>query len=128
MKIGMEYEKKIIVSDVQTAKVMGSGDLEVFATPSMIALMEGCAAESVADSLEYGLTTVGTFIQVKHLAATPVGMEVCCKSILKEIDGRALRFEIEAWDESGLIGSATHERFIVVAEKFLQNTYKKLEK
>ncbi len=128
MKIGTTYEKKCIVTDDLTAKNMGSGDLEVFATPAMIALMEGCAAESVLNELEAGSTTVGTHIDVQHLAATPIGMEVVCKCVLQKAEGRALHFTLEAWDESGLIGKGEHDRFIVYSKPFTEKTYQKLKK
>ncbi|MBQ7035606.1 MAG: thioesterase, partial [Clostridia bacterium] len=86
------------------------------------------AAESVESELEAGKTTVGIKINVEHLAATPVGMEVVCKSKLIQEENRKLIFEIEAFDESGLIGKAYHERFIVDAERFREKTYAKLSK
>lgn len=128
MEIGKINEKKCVVSKELTALAMGSGDLEVFATPAMIALMEGCAAESVASELEEGATTVGTRINVQHLAATPVGMEVVCKSVLEKVDGRALHFTIEAWDACGLIGKGEHDRFIVYGDSFSKKAYEKLKK
>lgn len=128
MKLGISNEKKMIVTRSLTAKAMGSGDLEVFATPAMIALMEGCAAESVSDYLDEGETTVGVSIQIKHLAATPIAMQVTCESVLKEMDGRRLCFELKVQDESGLIGTGVHERYIVNGDRFLEKTYQKLEK
>lgn len=128
MNSGLTNEKKCIVTKELTALSMGSGDLEVFATPAMIALMEGCAAESVARLLEEGATTVGTHIDVQHLASTPIGMEVVCKTVLQKAEGRALHFTLEAWDESGLIGKGEHDRFIVYSKPFTEKTYKKLEK
>ena len=97
----------------------GSGMLPVLATPSMIALIEKAAAESVAAGLDPGMTTVGTRLDIAHTAATPVGMAVLAEAELSEIDGRRLVFTVRAFDEAGEIGSGTHERFIVNAEKFL---------
>ena len=128
MNIGIKNEIIITVMPEMTAETMGSGTLEVFATPAMVALMEQTAAESVENELGEGNTSVGTLINVQHLAATPMGMQVTCKSILTEINGRKLSFEIEAYDECGMIGKAYHERFIVAAERFEQKTYEKLEK
>ena len=128
MNIGTKHEIRIMVTKDKTAAVVGSGLLEVFATPAMIALMEQTASESVMETLEEGTTTVGTKINVNHLAATPVGMEVYCVSTLTAVDGRKLSFEIEAFDEAGLIGKAYHERFIVGSERFMQKTNAKLEK
>ena len=84
----------------------------------MIALMENTAFESVASELEEGSGTVGTALDIKHVSATPVGMKVTCESELVQVDGRALTFSVKAFDEAGLIGEGTHERFIVFEEKF----------
>ena len=116
------------VTESNTALAMGSGALRVFATPAMVALMEKTAAESVAPHLEAGQGSVGTCINVKHTAATPVGMTVRCESELTEIDGRRLVFRVFAFDEAGPIGEAHHERFIINDEKFLSKTYAKLER
>ncbi len=128
MESNIQKEIKIMVTPDKTAKTVGSGLLDVFATPAMIALMEQTAAESVESELEAGKTTVGIKINVEHLAATPVGMEVVCRSKLIQEENRKLIFEIEAFDESGLIGKAYHERFIVDAERFREKTYAKLSK
>ena len=108
------------VTDKNTAKTMKSGELNVYATPAMIALMEQAAYTSVADELEEGQGSVGTLMNVKHISATPVGMEVTAKSELVEIDGRRLVFQVEAFDERGKIGEGEHERFIVDNVKFQQ--------
>ena len=118
----------LAVTDEVTAPAVGSGMLPVFATPSMIALMEKAAAESVAPQLDAGMTTVGTKLDVAHTAATPVGMTVRAETELTEIDGRRLIFTVRAFDELGEIGSGTHERFIVNAEKFLAKAEIKLKK
>ncbi len=97
---------------------LGSGELEVFATPAMIALIEETAWRSVADRLDEGCGTVGTSVNITHTAATPIGMDVTCKTTLVEIDRRRLVFEVGVFDESGEIGKGTHERFIVNNEKF----------
>ena len=109
----------LTVTDEVTAAAVGSGMLPVFATPSMIALIEKAAAESVAAGLDPGMTTVGTRLDIAHTAATPVGMAVLAEAELSEIDGRRLVFTVRAFDEAGEIGSGTHERFIVNAENFL---------
>lgn len=92
----------------------------VYATPCMIALVEKTAWESVAGNLEEGQGTVGTRLDVSHVSATPVGMKVWCETELIEIDGRRLVFAVKAYDEAGLIGEGTHERFIVWNERFQQ--------
>lgn len=128
MNVGIKNQIELMVSEEKTAKKVGSGALDVYATPAMIALMEQTAAESVEKELEEGMTTVGIKINVDHLAATPVGLKVVCNSNLVQIDGRKLVFEIEASDESGLIGKAYHERFIVDSERFMGKTLEKLKK
>ncbi len=128
MKIGTENKIEIVVNEELTAKKVGSGLLDVFSTPSMIALMEQTAAESIEGMLEAGNTSVGTKINVEHVAATPIGMKVTCKSKLIAAEGRKLSFEIEAYDEVGLIGKAEHDRFIVDGERFTQKTYEKNKK
>lgn len=122
MKVGIKNQIKKTVSNALTAKAMGSGRLDVFATPAMVSMMEEAAHTSVEAELEEGQGTVGTSMTVSHLAATPVGMEVTCESELIEVDGRKLVFEIKAMDEAGIIGEAKHERFIIDSEKFLAKT------
>lgn len=128
LETGIQGKKEIIVTQEKTAKAMGSGTLDVFATPAMIALMENTAFESVAGELEEGSGTVGTALNVKHVAATPVGMKVVCETELVKVDGRALTFSVKAFDEKGLIGEGEHERFIVFNEKFQAKADAKLEK
>lgn len=119
MEIGIKGLAETVVDHSNTAKFAGSGELEVFATPFMIALMEQAAYSSVAPYLEDGQGTVGTKLNVSHDAATPVGMKVRAESELCEIDGRRLVFTVKAYDECGLIGQGTHERFIIKNDKFL---------
>lgn len=122
---GIQNEKELTVTQERTAKAMGSGELPVFATPAMAALMEQTAWESVASELEEGCGTVGTALDLKHVSATPVGMRVCCESRLVKVEGRALTFALKAYDEKGLIGEAVHQRFIVQNERFLAKAKKK---
>ena len=125
LEAGIKGTKEIMVTNENTAKTMGSGTLDVFATPAMIALMENTAYESVASELEEGSGTVGTALNVKHVAATPVGMKVTCETELIKVDGRALTFSVKAFDEKGLIGEGEHERFIVFNEKFQEKANQK---
>ena len=118
LETGIKGKQELTVTTENTAKAMGSGTLEVFATPAMIALMEKTAYESVAGELEDGSGTVGTALNVKHVSASPVGMKITCETELLKIDGRALTFSVKAYDEKGLIGEGEHERFIVYNEKF----------
>ena len=118
LKEGVKGTQEIMVTEENTAKVMGSGALDVFATPAMIALMEKTAWTSVADELDEGCGTVGISLNVAHSAPTPLGMKVTCESELTGIDGRKLTFHVKAYDEKGVIGEGTHERFIIQNEKF----------
>lgn len=115
---GIKGHEETVVTETNTAKALGSGLLDVFATPAMVALFELTAWKSVAPYLEDGSGTVGTLLNVTHDSATPVGMKVWCDSELVEVDGRRLVFEVTAYDEKGRIGGGRHERFIVMNEKF----------
>lgn len=127
IEIGIKGITDAVVCEKNTAKAMGSGTLEVFATPAMIALMEETASKSVADYLDEGFTTVGTLINVKHLAASPLGMKISCESQLVEADGRRLVFKVFACDEKERIGEGMHERFIVKTDKFLDKAKNKMQ-
>ena len=122
LETGIKGQKEHMVTPDKTAKAMGSGALYVFASPCMIALMENTAFESVQAELEEGCGTVGTALNVKHVAATPVGMKVTCDTELIKVDGRALTFLVKAYDACGLIGEGEHERFIISEEKFQAKT------
>ena len=125
LKPGLEAQKTDIVTDGNTAASWGSGGLEVYATPAMIALMEMTALSAVDPLLPPGWSTVGTELAIKHISATPRGMKVSAKAELLSINGRALSFRVEAFDEAGKIGEGTHSRFIVENEKFLAKTESK---
>lgn len=118
LETGIKGFAKTMVTEKNTASAMGSGSLEVFATPAMVALMEECSWKLVQPYLEEGQGTVGTGLEIQHLSATPLGMEVTCQSTLTEVDGRKLTFEVEAYDAAGLIGKGTHQRFIVDNARF----------
>ncbi len=118
LETGIKGKQTITVSHEQTAAFYGSGALEVFATPAMIALLEETAWKSVQPFLDEGYGTVGTRVDVRHLAATPLGMQVTCESELIEIDRRRLVFKVDVFDESGKIGEGTHERFVIQNDKF----------
>ena len=118
LKTGIKGKNETTVTESLTAKAIGSGALDVYATPAMIALVEETAWKSVQDELEPGQGTVGTKLEVEHIAATPVGMKVWCETELVDIDRRKLTFKVEVYDEVGKIGTGTHERFIVDNEKF----------
>ncbi len=128
IKAGITGEKSVAVTTENTAVAMGSGTLRVFATPAMIALIEGCCAESVEELLDEGITSVGTQVNIDHLSASPLGAGIVCKSRLTAFDGRRLDFEVEVYDNVGLVGKGTHTRFTVKADSFLKKTNAKLMK
>lgn len=120
LNTGLQFELKQTVEYKDTAANYGSGLVEVFATPAMIALMENTCLQCVQTQLEEGFTTVGTSVNIKHIKATPKGLQVRCTATLIEADGNKLTFEVEAWDEDGKIGMGTHKRFIINNAKFMQ--------
>jgi fluoroacetyl-CoA thioesterase len=117
---GLSAEVNMVVSEADTASRWGSGLVPVYSTPALVGLMEAAAVKALDGKLEPEKTTVGGRIDVHHLAATPVGMAVWARAELVSIDGRKLGFHVEAWDEAEKIGEATHERFVVDTEKFVQ--------
>ena len=122
---GVRGTREVTVNNQNTARALGSGGLDVYATPAMIADLEFCAAASVHPLLPAGSSTVGTRIDIKHLSATPVGMLVRCETELIEIDRRRLVFSCRVYDDAGLIGEGTQERFIVDNAKFMEKTEQK---
>lgn len=125
--VGLKGRAEALVSDQNTAQAACSGALPVFGTPFMCALMEEAAWKSIAPHLEEGQSTVGTKLDITHDSATPVGMKVWAESEITEVDGKRLVLKVAAYDEKGLIGQGTHERFIITNERFLSKTAKKLE-
>ena len=124
--VGMKGEAFTDVAREDTAKEVGSGDLLVYATPCMVALMEGAACEAIAQALKDTETTVGTALNIEHISATPVGLEVRAEAVVTEVSGKVITFEINAYDEVGQIGKGTHKRVIVNSQKFLDKAYMKL--
>lgn len=120
--------KTITVSKEQLANQVGSGQVAVFATPMMVALMEQMASECIQPCLEEGQTSVGTFLSISHCAATPEGMSVTVCAEVSEINGREITFRVRAEDEVGLIGEGVHKRFIVSRDKFEQKAQNKGKK
>ena len=118
LETGICGEQSVRVSAENTAKTMGSGTLDVFATPALVALAEKTCWQSVAPALEAGSGTVGTKLELEHTAPTPVGMTVTCHSELVAVEGRKLTFKVTLADEKGPVGGGTHERFIIFEEKF----------
>ena len=113
------YTSKTKVTSANTAIALGSGDMEVFATPALVALMENAAMNAVKDQLPEGSTTVGAFIETTHVKPSPLGEEVSATAVLEKEEGRKLTFRITASDTKGTVGEATHIRYIVDRERFM---------
>lgn len=128
MEIGIKGHAEVLVDEKNIASSLGSGVVDVFATPCLIGLMEEASQTSVAPYLEEGMTTVGTKLNVSHDAASPLGMKVWADSELIEIDGRRLVFDVKAYDECGPVGQGTHERFIVRLDRFMEKAAEKKAK
>lgn len=118
LETGIKGTASVAVTEANSAKNMGSGTLDVFATPAMIALIERTCWTSVAEELDQGWSSVGISLTVEHSAPTPLGMTATCYSELVEIDGRKLTFRVSVQDEAGVVGSGMHQRFLVQSEKF----------
>ena len=124
--VGMKGEVSTLVEREDTALEVGSGSLLVYATPCMVALMEGAACEAIAASLGENQTTVGTALNIEHISATPVGLEVRAEAVVTAVEGKVITFEVHAFDEAGEIGRGTHKRVIINSQKFLEKAYNKL--
>ena len=124
--IGMKGQAFTDVERADTAKEVGSGDLLVYATPCMVALMEGAACEAIAEALKETETTVGTMLNIEHTSATPVGLEVRAEAAVISVEGKVITFEVTAFDEIGEIGHGIHKRVLVNSQKFLDKAYSKL--
>lgn len=127
LKVGVEGEVTATVQSDMLARAVGSGGIDVLSTPSMIALMETAAHDAVAPLLTDGNVTVGVRVDIRHLAATPLGMSVRAHATLIEIDGRRLVFRVEAFDAQEQIGEGTHERAIVDPQRLLARVSQKLK-
>ena len=118
----LKFTMEITVENKDTANSYGSGDLDVYATPAMAALMENAARNCVLNGLPDGFTTVGMEISVKHIKATPIGVVVRAEALLEKVEGKKLFFKVEAYDDLGKIGEGIHTRYIVNAKDFLKRT------
>jgi predicted thioesterase len=118
--LGVKHKIEVKVTDDLSAKSFGSGLVNVFATPAMIALMEKTAMESILELLPKGYTTVGTEVNIKHLKATAIGKHVIAESYLKSANGNKIIFELHAFDEKGMIGIGTHTRVIIEEKSFME--------
>ena len=123
--VGMKAQVETLVEREDTAKEVGSGDLLVYATPCMVALMEGAACEAIAEALKETETTVGTMLNIEHTSATPVGLEVRAEAAVINVEGKVITFEVTAYDEIGEIGHGIHKRVIVNSQKFLDKASSK---
>jgi fluoroacetyl-CoA thioesterase len=128
LKPGLTGTAEIIVGTSDTAPRVGSGAIKVMATPVMINLMEAAALDCAEAHLDDGMKSLGTHLNVSHIAATPTGMRVTATAVLKKIDDRTLEFDVSAEDEEGLIGEGTHTRVVVNAERFEQRNREKAER
>lgn len=126
IEIGMKGNTDNLCEREDTALEVGSGSLLVYATPCMAALMEAAACEAIAAGLSENETTVGIELNLKHLSATPVGLEVRAEATVTAVESKIISFTIEAFDEAGKIGEATHKRALVNSQRFLEKTYSKL--
>ncbi|MCC8014395.1 MAG: thioesterase family protein [Eubacterium sp.] len=126
LEAGIKGREEVKETKENTARALGSGELDVFATPAMIALMEKTAWKSVAAEVGEGNGTVGTLLNISHLSASPLGASIVCESELTEVKGRELVFKVKAFDEKGLIGEGEHRRFVVNNEKFQTKANNKL--
>ena len=124
--VGMKAEVGTLVEREDTAKEVGSGDLLVYATPCMVALMEGAACDAIAEALGDTQTTVGIALNIEHTSATPVGLDVRAEAEVTAVEGKVITFAVRAFDEVGEIGHGTHKRVIVNPQKFLEKAYAKL--
>lgn len=125
LEAGLTGEITHVVTDADTAATYASGLVPTLSTPHLVALMENAARETVQPHVGEGESTVGTRIDMRHLAPTPVGMEVRVRAELIEVNGRRLRFHVEAWDEVEKIGEADHERFVIDWQRFMERVAEK---
>ena len=126
IKVGMTGRVDSYVEREDTAAEVGSGSLLVYATPCMVALMEGAACEAIAAEIPEGKTSVGIELNIRHISATPVGMDVYAVAEVTSVDGNTVIFTVEAYDEAGKIGEGTHKRAIITSQKFLDKVYDKV--
>ena len=127
MEVGMTLRQSRMVTEAVTAASFREGLMPVLATPYLVAFLEDVAAQCVEGELPDSQITLGTAVNIRHLSATPVGMEVTCEAVLTGIDRRRLTFDVRAWDAASPICEGTHERFIADKERFIRETYAKSE-
>ena len=128
IEVGIKGRAETVVVQENTAAAVGSGLVPVFATPYMIALMENAAVNALTPYMEENQGTVGTRLDVSHDSATPIGMKVWAEAEVTAVDGKALTFAVTAYDEAGVIGKGTHNRFVITVDRFLAKAEKKKER
>lgn len=124
--VGMKGTVATTVEREDTAYEVGSGSLLVYATPCMVALMEGAACEAISEAVPEEKTTVGIELNIAHISATPVGLEVRAEAEVTAVEGNTITFQVTAYDEAGKIGEGTHKRVMVSTQRFLDRTYSKV--
>lgn len=124
--VGMKGQATTIVERSDTALEVGSGSLLVYATPCMVALMEGAACDALNEALPETKTTVGIELTIKHISATPVGLEVRAEAEVTAVEGNTITFSVTAFDEAGKIGEGVHKRVVISTQRFLDKAYDKL--
>lgn len=124
--VGMKGTATTTVNETNTASAMCSGCLPVFATPCMVALMEAAARDAIAQAIPEGKSTVGTEISVRHVSASPVGMEIRAEAQVTAVEGKITEFRVCAYDQAGLIGEGTHKRATITVQRFLERAQEKL--
>ena len=124
--VGLKGEVRTMAEREDTALEVGSGSLLVYATPCMVALMEGAACEAISQCLPEEKTSVGTYLEISHLSATPVGLEVWAEAEVTAVEGSVITFRVTAYDEAGKIGEGIHKRAVITTQRFLDKAYAKL--
>jgi len=124
--VGMKGETRTMAEREDTALEVGSGSLLVYATPCMVALMEGAACAAIEQAMTDEKTSVGTYLEISHISATPVGLEVWAEAEVTAVEGSTVTFQVTAYDEAGKIGEGVHKRAVISTQRFLDKAYSKL--
>lgn len=120
IQVGLAATTTVVVDDRLLATAMGSGNVAVLATPAMVALMEAAAVDALEPVLSAGQSSVGIALDIRHLAATPPGRQVRARAEVIEVQGKKVTFQVQAWDESELIGAGTHSRYVIEVARFVE--------
>lgn len=125
IELGLKGISHTIVRSDLTAEMVGSGSLPVYATPSMLALMEAAAVDALSRELEPNQSSVGIAVQIEHLSPTPIGGNVRAEAIVTFFEGRTVKFDVNAWDDKDHIGKGTHTRYLIDKDRFLKRAQRK---